>query len=131
MPELIALAGGALVDIVKGWFSGYQAKRQNQMDIEKAIAENKIRLAQSEQSHNEAWEMAALQGGDKMLRRASFVAWSAPLVWAAYDPAGAAAYFRDALGALPEWYVAGYLAISGAVWGIAELKAAGVLKGAK
>lgn len=47
---------------------------------------------------------------------------------AAFDAEGAKFYFEQSLGALPEWYVAGYLAITGAIWGIAELKAAGVMK---
>jgi hypothetical protein len=72
--------------------------------------------------------MSALEGRDNFLRRASFVAWSAPIAWAAVDAPGAARFFTDALGALPDWYVGGYLAITGAVWGLSELKAAGVLK---
>lgn len=123
MPLLTFLSGLA-GQFVQDW----QAKRQNQREVERAVAENRIRLAQSEQTHNAEWELRALEGRDNFLRRASFVAWSAPMAWAAFDPAGAAAYFRDALGALPEWYVGGYLAITGAVWGIAELKALGVVK---
>ena len=70
--------------------------------------------------------MAALEGGDHGLRRVSFLIWSTPILWSAWDAPAASAFFRDALGALPDWYVGGYLAISGAVWGIAELNAAGV-----
>jgi len=121
------------INMISGIFSSFAAdwtaKRENQRSIEKAVADNKIRLAQSEQSHNQIWEMAALTGSDKLLRRASFLAWSTPLIWAAFDAQGAESYFRVALGALPEWYVAGYLSITGAIWGIAELKAAGILKG--
>jgi hypothetical protein len=115
--------------LVGSWVADWQAKRQNARDIAQAVTENKIRLAQSAQSHNEAWEMAALEGRDNFLRRASFVAWSAPILWAALDADGAARFFTDALGVLPEWYVYGYLGITGAVWGLAELKAAGILKG--
>lgn len=114
--------------LIAGIFQDWQAKRKDQRDIERAVAENKIRLAQSEQTHNQAWEMSALEGRDNLLRRASFLAWSTPLLWAAFDAPGAEAYFKVALGALPDWYVGGYLAITGAIWGIAELKAAGVIK---
>lgn len=117
-----------LSGIVQSFVTDWTTKRQNQRDIEKAVAENKIRLAQSEQTHNEQWEMAALEGRDNGLRRVSFLIWSAPILWAAYDAPAAAGFFKDALGALPDWYIAGYLAISGAVWGISELKAAGVWK---
>lgn len=117
---LMGLAGEYVTD----WKQG----RENQRQVEKAVAENRIRLAQAQETHNQEWEMRALEGRDTFLRRASFVAWSAPLAWAAVDAPGAAAYFRDALGALPEWYIGGYLAITGAVWGLSELKAHGVIK---
>lgn len=110
------------------YVADWQAGKENQRAVEKAVTENRIRLAESEATHNQEWEMRALEGRDAFLRRASFTAWSAPLLWAAIDSAGAEAYFRDALGALPEWYVGGYLAITGAVWGIAELKAMGAIK---
>jgi len=122
MNPLFSLIAGLAGSFIDDW----KSKRQNQRDIEKAVADNKIRLAQSEQTHNEAWEMAALAGNDNALRRVSFLIWSAPMVWAAFDANSAAGFFKIALGALPDWYVGGYLAISGAVWGIAELKAAGV-----
>jgi hypothetical protein len=112
-------------------FQDWQASRQNKREVERAVTENRIRLAVSEQEHNQGWEMRALEGRDNVLRRVSFLIWSAPMLWAAWDPQGATAYFRDALGALPEWYVYGYLAISGAVWGISEMKGMGLLKGGK
>lgn len=123
---------GALITFLTGmagqWVADWQAKRQNQRDIERATTENRIRLAAQAETHNEEWEMRALEGRDVWLRRASFAAWSFPLLWAYLDPTAAAAYFRDALGALPAWYVNGYLGITGAIWGLSELKAAGVLR---
>ena len=124
MIQIFSLLAGVVQSIVADWTT----KRQNQRDIEKAVVDNKIRLAQAAESHNEAWEMAALEGRDTGLRRVSFLIWSTPILWSAWDAPAAAAFFRDALGALPDWYIAGYLAISGAVWGISELKAAGVWK---
>lgn len=118
----------ALVDIGKGIFTDWQAKRENQRQVEKAVAENKIRLALSREEHNQAWEMAALEGRDAWLRRISFTFWSAPLAWSFFDPAAAKAYFTESLAGLPEWYVGGYLAITGAIWGLAELKARGVME---
>ena len=71
---------------------------------------------------------AAAASASPSLVGASFTAWSAPLLWAYFDPTGAALYFSQSLGALPDWYVGGYLAITGAVWGVSELKAAGAWK---
>lgn len=118
----------AIVGLGQGFISDWQAKRENQRAIEKAVAENKIRLAQDAQTHNENWEMAALEGRDNWLRRVSFAFWSWPLAWAYFSPEAAKAYFTDSLAGLPDWYVGGYLAITGAVWGLSELKAAGVLR---
>ena len=119
---LLAIAGQVAGSFVEDW----KAKRENARQVERAVTENRIRLAQSEQTHNQEWEMRALEGRDSWLRRVSFFMWSAPLLWAYFDPAGAKAYFTESLAGLPEWYVGGYLAITGAVWGLSELKAAGV-----
>lgn len=119
----------AAVEIGRGFFNDWKARREDKRQVERAVTENRIRLAQSAQEHNQEWEMRALEGRDNWLRRLSFGMWSAPLLWAYFDPAGARAYFTESLAGLPEWYVGGYLAITGAVWGLVELKAAGVLRG--
>lgn len=121
---LVAIAG----QIAGGWFDDWKASRENARQVEAAVAQNKIRLALSEQEHNQAWEMAALEGRDNWLRRVSFAMWSFPMVWAYFSPEAARQYFGESLAGLPEWYVGGYLAITGAVWGLSELKAAGIWK---
>lgn len=125
---LVLAAGQAVVSIVTGWFSTWQRRQENQAKIENAVTENKIKLAQSEQSHNQAWEMAALEGRDNFMRRMSFVMWSAPFFWALFDPAAVREFFSVTLAALPEWYIGGYMGITGAIWGLLELKARGVIK---
>lgn len=117
--------------VVGSWLTDWMAKRTDARDVARAVTENRIRLASSEQSHNQEWEMRAMTGADVWLRRLSFAAWSAPMVWAYADPAGAAQYFTVSLAGLPDWYVGGYLAITGAVWGIAEMRALGVGMGRK
>lgn len=117
----------AVVELVKGFFGNWQASQEDKRQIAAAVAQNKIRLALSEQEHNQEWEMAALVGKDNWLRRASFFLWSFPLAWAYFSPEAAKAYFNESLAGLPSWYIGGYLAVTGAVWGLSELKAAGVL----
>lgn len=124
MTPLLTFAAGLLAEFVNDW----KAKRQNQRDVEKAVTESRIRTAASAQAHAQEWELRALEGGDRWLRRLSFGAWSAPMVWAAIDPTSAAQFFTVALAGLPDWYVGGYLGITGAVWGIAELRHLGVIK---
>jgi len=129
MAAPLALAAGqAIIGIVTGWFQSWQQRQERQQRVEEAVTENKIRLAQDAQTHNENWEMAALAGRDNFMRRVSFGMWSAPFLWALFDPAAVREFFTVSLAALPEWYVAGYLGMTGAIWGLAELKARGVLK---
>ncbi|WP_302172882.1 hypothetical protein [uncultured Hydrogenophaga sp.] len=124
MAPLLTIAAGLLGEFVSDW----KAKRQNQRDVERAVTENRVRMAADAQAHNNEWEMRALEGSDRWLRRFSFAAWSAPMVWAAINPTGAAEFFTVALAGLPDWYVGGYLGITGAVWGIAEMRHLGVIK---
>lgn len=114
--------------LAKQWWENRQKRNDHQMRVEEAITENKIRLAQSTESHNAAWEMAQIAGADKNLRRLSFAVWSTPAIWAMFDPESIKESFSAALQALPEWYVYGYLAMTGAIWGIAEMRSMGLLR---
>lgn len=122
---------GFLFGIGKEFVDIYRAKKERQNRVEEAVTANKVRLAESAQSHNEAWEMAQISGQDKNLRRVSFAVWSTPAVWAMFDPVGIQESFSAALAALPEWYVYGYLAMTGAIWGIAEMRSLGFFRAAK
>jgi hypothetical protein len=112
----------AAVSIGKGFFNDYQLSRENKRDIAKAITKNKIRLALNEQTNNQAWEMAQIEGKDKFLRRVSFFMLSAPFMVAIVAPESVSDYFTIALAAMPEWYQWMYMSIIGAVWGISEFK---------
>ena len=113
---------GFLLDIGKTLVGDWTAARQDKRAIKKAVTENKIRLAQNEQSHNSEWEMAQLQGKDTLLRRVSFLLMSAPFVIAVFDPASVHDYFTVALAVVPQWYQWAYVSILGAIWGIAAFK---------
>lgn len=113
---------GLLVDLGKGVFDDWKSKREQARAIDKAIADNKVRLAQSTTEFNQAWEMAALQGRDDTLRRISFAIWVTPFVWGGISPATLRAYFETLGQVLPDWYVTGFLAMNAAIWGITSLK---------
>lgn len=116
----------AAVELIKGvageYMTDWRAEKQNAREVKRAVTENRIRLAQSEQTHNHNWEMAALEGRDTLLRRVSFMLLTFPLLWAGFDPQGAGQYFTGALGALPDWYVQAYLGVLAAIWGLTELR---------
>lgn len=91
-------------------------------EIAAAETANRVRLLQDAQSNNHAWEMASLADKDKTLRWLCFVLFTYPLVWAAFDAQGAAAYFNTTLAALPDWYKQIVFSMVGGIWGVAALK---------
>lgn len=113
---------GPLLDIGRGFFDDWKAKREGERAVQAAVVQNRIRLAESAQTHNQAWEMAALEGRDNAMRRVSFVLWVWPLVWGYFDADGLRAYFLTLTEIMPEWYVYGFLGVNAAIWGLSTLK---------
>ena len=91
-------------------------------EIKAAEKENRARLLRDTETNNHEWEMAQLTDKDKWLRRISFSMFSAPFLWALFDPAGVEVYFNVALTSMPEWYVKIYASMVGGVWGVSALK---------
>ena len=79
---MLGLLSGVLGPVVTGVKDYVMA----QQDLKKAEAENKARLLRDTKSNNHEWEMANLRDKDKWLRRISFAVFTAPLVWAAFEP---------------------------------------------
>ena len=115
---MINLLGGVLGPVVNG-VKDYMLAEQ---DMKKAEVENKARLLRDTKSNNHEWEMANLRDKDKWLRRISFAVFTAPLIWAGFDPVSVQAYFDVALKAMPEWYIQIVLSMVGGIWGISVLK---------
>ena len=128
---------GLIATLVKPLVGGVVNYVQTGQEIKKAEKENRARLLRDKQSNNHDWEMANLSDKDKWLRRISFSMFSAPFVWALFDPLAVEAYFTLALSAMPEWYIQLYAGMIGGVWGIAALKntapalVAGIVKAVK
>ena len=113
---------GLIATLVKPLVGGVVNYVQTGQEIKKAEKENRARLLRDKQSNNHDWEMANLTDKDKWLRRISFSMFSAPFVWALFDPLAVEMYFTLALSAMPEWYIQLYAGMIGGVWGIAALK---------
>lgn len=128
---------GLIATLVKPLVGGVVNYVQTGQEIKKAEKENRARLLRDKQSNNHDWEMANLTDKDKWLRRISFSMFSAPFVWALFDPLAVEMYFTLALSAMPEWYIQLYAGMIGGVWGIAALKntapalVAGIVKAVK
>ncbi len=124
MAPLLTFLGGLAAE----WVADWRSKRENARQVEAAVTESRVRIAQSAEEHRQLWEMQAMERGDVWLRRLSFAGWTWPMVWAAIDRDAAREFFTVSLAGLPDWYVGGYLAVTGAVWGLSELRHMGVLK---
>ena len=111
IPALIGL-GSTLI----GYIADHFKRKQ---ELKRAVTENKIRLAQSAQTHNQAWEMKQLENAgwkDDVL----FYAFIALFIWAGFDPAGAKVFFQN-LNVLPDWFVQVWMWIVASVLGVKKL----------
>jgi len=113
---------GLIAGLVKPLVGGVVDYVSTGQEIKKAEKENKARLMRDTQSNNHEWEMASLADKDKWLRRISFGMFSAPFIWALFDPIGVETYFTIALSSVPSWWLELYGAMVGGVWGISALK---------
>nr|BAR15033.1 Protein of unknown function (DUF3154) [uncultured Mediterranean phage uvMED] len=113
---------GLIAGLAKPLISGVVDYVSTGQEIRKAEKENKARLMRDKASNNHEWEMASLADKDRWLRRISFAMFSAPFIWALFDPVGVETYFTIALSSVPEWWLELYAAMIGGVWGISALK---------
>lgn len=122
MFEIISTVFSSAYNLFSGWLQGKQEIQKAEQNRQLAAMENQARLLRDTQSNNQAWEMAQLTDADKILRRSSFVIFSAPFIVAIISPNAVAHYFTIALSSMPLWYIQTYMGIIGAVWGISSLK---------
>jgi hypothetical protein len=110
---------GAVAGLVTLVVEGVRDHLKGNQEIKKAVVENKIRLAQSSQEFNQAWEMAQLENSgwkDDVL----FYAWLAFFIWSGFCPEEAETVLR-AWEALPEWFLKITFWIVAAVLGVKKL----------
>ncbi|MDD4950922.1 MAG: hypothetical protein PHV85_00080 [Desulfovibrionaceae bacterium] len=104
--------GTTIVESVSGFF-------QRKQELKKAVHENRMRLAQSEQEYNHEWEMRQLENAgwkDDVL----FYAWLAFFVWSGFDPEGTRPVI-EAWEALPPWFLEITFWIVAAVLGVKKV----------
>lgn len=97
----------------------FREERRQKHEVKKAVTENKIRLAQSEQTHNQSWEMKQLENAgwkDDVL----FFAWIGFFAWSGFDPEGAGEVIK-AWEQLPDWFLQVTFWIVAAVLGVKKL----------
>ncbi len=104
---------GPVIELATGWI-----KRGQQ--IKQAETKGRIAYLATEQGHRHAWEIHSIQASGRGMRWASFVMWSGPVVYAFIAPVAASKAINQTFAALPDWYVYGYLLVTGGVWGLKE-----------
>lgn len=110
---------GAVAGLATLLFEGVRDHFKGRQEINRAVVENKIRLAQSSQEFNQDWEMKQLENAgwkDDVL----FYAWLAFFIWSGFAP-GEAAEVLLAWEALPEWFLKITFWIVAAVLGVKKL----------
>jgi hypothetical protein len=106
---------GSLIGLGSSWIKGKQ-------QITQAKAEKAAELIQSKTDNDHLWEMQQINAKDSWLRRGSFLVFSIPMIWAAFDAQAVNDYFTIALAGVPDWYVKSYMMMIGGIWVIAALK---------
>lgn len=108
-----------LIELVKMIVGGVTDSFKGKQAIKKAIIENKIKLAQNAQTHNQKWELDQLSNAgwkDDVL----FYAFIAIFIWSGFDPDGAKVFFEN-LNVLPEWFVKTWFWIVASVLGVKKI----------
>jgi len=115
MLTALAAVGKALIAPISKWAE----RREKRLDAEN---ENRVRLLRDKQQANADWEMRGMVASGKALKWASFLMFSFPLIWAAFDPEAVRNYFEVSLAAVPEWWVQAWVMMTGSIWGISMLR---------
>lgn len=110
---------GAILEIGKLVVGGVTDHLEGKRKVKAAKVENTIRLMQSEQTHNQAWEMKSLENSgwkDDVL----FYAFIGLFVWSGFDPVGAGEFFTN-IKLAPEWFVKVFLWLVASVIGVKKV----------
>ncbi len=108
-----------LADPINTIVGGVADSLKSNRALKKAIADNKIKLAQSAQSHNQGWEMRQLDNvgwKDEVL----FYSFILMFVWAGFFPEKAGEFFTN-LEAIPEYMQKIFMWIVASVVGVKKI----------
>lgn len=108
-----------VVSIVKNVLGGVVDHFEGKRKLKQAITENKIRMAESEQAHNQDWEMKQLDNSgwkDDIL----FYAWIGFFVFSGFYPEKADEIVKN-WQILPDWFLQIFFWLVAAVLGVKKL----------
>ena len=87
---MLSIFGDLVSTVIKGITGHFERKQR----IQEAVTQNRERMAISEQTHNQDWELKSLENAgwkDDIL----FYAFIAMFIWAGFDPDGAKLFFEN------------------------------------
>lgn len=92
-----------IIELGKLLIGGVKTHFENRQKIKQAEVENRIRLVQSKQSHNQSWEIKSLsEAGWK--DDALFFCWLGFFIYSGVDPAATKIIF-DGWATAPAWFI--------------------------
>lgn len=115
MIGIVSAVAGLATTIVNGVTDHFKDKQE----LKKAVQQNRMRLAQSDQEFNHEWEMKQLENAgwkDDVL----FFAWIGFFVWSGFFPDDAGRVIT-AWEALPDWFLQITFWIVAAVLGVKKI----------
>lgn len=121
----------ALIGAASSWWTKRCDMKEAEFRTALAIEENRARLAADQMQYNHEWEMASLKSIPKGLKYASFCMFAGPVLMSMLAPFCDIELQKmwDSLNAVPEYWRQGFTCITGAIWGVAQLKDMGGLRG--
>jgi hypothetical protein len=115
MIPIISAVAGLLTTMVDGVADHFKGKQE----LKKAVMENRVRLARSDQEFNHDWEMRQLENAG-WKDDALFFAWMGFFIWSGVDPEGAGEVIRS-WESLPDWFLQITFWIVAAVLGVKKI----------
>lgn len=128
MGPILNILTGPLISLGKSIIGYFTEKANNAKDLRLASHERKMaaeqrlkELALDKSAKDSLWALEQIRRTDKWMRRISFVLVWTPMIAGAFYPEETRMYFTNVMSAVPEWYVAVFVGMMMAIFGLREL----------
>lgn len=118
-----------ILTVIKELFGYWRESRQEEHQTKLAAMRHRQNLLMDKQANNHEWEIKSLENTGRFLKWFSFFIFSAPILITVLSPEHGGRIWSN-LEHVPKDFMQIYFGITGAIWGIAHLKDAGITLGA-
>ena len=118
--SILNLLSGGVIGLIKELIKPVSEWMRRKQELKEAINQNNIRMASSEQSHNQKWEIKSLENAgwkDEVL----FFAIIGMYVYSAVYPEGAAVVFENWDTVIPVWFSKITMWMVGSILGVKKI----------